>query len=683
MSSSTSSSTSKKPSLSLFVSPSSPPLPSSSQLPSLPASLASTTTQSSRSRDLSPTATSRNHLSTSTYYPSYSNSSSHSNDTTMNDQDRRITSWGSAVSLSHSTNSLNFSTNLMNGVNGEEMTSLPSPLVGPSSGARGREWNARGSTSSTISNLGESISAGDSTGGKGVGLNDYEEKGFRFNESSVFSELRESTSRPSSNLSQSYNSTYNSNNNDEPQDYPHRSTSRSNGGSFSSTSSHHSDSHSNSNSLQPLSVQSRNHSITSEDLPASSLHRYPSTKSNVSRTPSGRSKTLSFFDSDFTSGSVGGSGGGISPPPNPLSRNSSLNTSIRGGGKQRERNWLDEDSRRPGIERRPSHESPENSPNLTPIAHFSEEKKYQLPKLPNLPPLLVPFSNSNWSSSSSTTNPLASSSDSGSIISPTYSSSSSSNNYNYLNTSRTNSNSTNSPNLMSTLPTAISPPKNYKTRFDPPPQLPPQSTSPLVSTSQISTPTLASQNQPIFETLNSQWKYLDSPSIHSEVNLPPIQFEAMQIVPPTPTLTSNTLRDEKEELEEDREPEKGDKIGEWEVVKLLGKGSFSRVALARSRSKKNVDSKEDELVALKMILRKSYEGNERMRISVVREVEVLKVRSFILPFSFLLTILTSIFFLIFITIAYTSSITNNTPISILHSNLYRTSFRLFRRRRII
>jgi serine/threonine protein kinase len=62
--------------------------------------------------------------------------------------------------------------------------------------------------------------------------------------------------------------------------------------------------------------------------------------------------------------------------------------------------------------------------------------------------------------------------------------------------------------------------------------------------------------------------------------------------------------------------EKGDRIGDYLIARLLGKGAFSRVALAE---------KEGEQVALKLIERKSCEGNERMRISVLREVEVLKV----------------------------------------------------------
>ena len=80
----------------------------------------------------------------------------------------------------------------------------------------------------------------------------------------------------------------------------------------------------------------------------------------------------------------------------------------------------------------------------------------------------------------------------------------------------------------------------------------------------------------------------------------------------------------------DPAPKAGESIGAFTVVKLLGKGAFSRVALATRKGKeREVDGDEGEkageLVALKMIAKRSYEGNERMRISVVREVEVLKV----------------------------------------------------------
>ncbi|GAA5933171.1 uncharacterized protein JCM15063_002317 [Sporobolomyces koalae] len=64
--------------------------------------------------------------------------------------------------------------------------------------------------------------------------------------------------------------------------------------------------------------------------------------------------------------------------------------------------------------------------------------------------------------------------------------------------------------------------------------------------------------------------------------------------------------------------EQGDVVGHYSIQKVLGKGAFSRVALALD------DKQAGHQVALKLMDRKSCEGNERMRISVLREVEVLK-----------------------------------------------------------
>ncbi|GAA6016884.1 hypothetical protein JCM10207_007836 [Rhodosporidiobolus poonsookiae] len=78
-------------------------------------------------------------------------------------------------------------------------------------------------------------------------------------------------------------------------------------------------------------------------------------------------------------------------------------------------------------------------------------------------------------------------------------------------------------------------------------------------------------------------------------------------------------------------PQRGDRLGEYAVERLLGRGAFSRVALARRRAERSErrgagggEGQEGELVALKLVARKTCEGNERMRISVLREVEVLK-----------------------------------------------------------
>lgn len=87
--------------------------------------------------------------------------------------------------------------------------------------------------------------------------------------------------------------------------------------------------------------------------------------------------------------------------------------------------------------------------------------------------------------------------------------------------------------------------------------------------------------------------------------------------------------------------QRGDTLGEFVIERLLGKGAFSRVALARrshavaqvrdrpghSRTASRDGGGDGGLVALKLVKRKSCEGNERMRISVMREVEVLKVSS--------------------------------------------------------
>ncbi|GAA5997863.1 uncharacterized protein JCM10292_006867 [Rhodotorula paludigena] len=85
---------------------------------------------------------------------------------------------------------------------------------------------------------------------------------------------------------------------------------------------------------------------------------------------------------------------------------------------------------------------------------------------------------------------------------------------------------------------------------------------------------------------------------------------------------------------------KGDVIGDYAVDRVLGKGAFSRVALAhlvkgkeravngRDRGHARTASRDagadGGLVALKLMSRKTCEANDRMRISVMREAEVLK-----------------------------------------------------------
>ncbi|GAA5989300.1 hypothetical protein JCM10908_001247 [Rhodotorula pacifica] len=92
--------------------------------------------------------------------------------------------------------------------------------------------------------------------------------------------------------------------------------------------------------------------------------------------------------------------------------------------------------------------------------------------------------------------------------------------------------------------------------------------------------------------------------------------------------------------EDDNAPQlqHGDRLGDFVIERALGKGAFSRVALARrseaferqrpkmghARTASRDGGGDGGLVALKLVRRKACEGNERMRISVMREVEVLK-----------------------------------------------------------
>jgi len=104
--------------------------------------------------------------------------------------------------------------------------------------------------------------------------------------------------------------------------------------------------------------------------------------------------------------------------------------------------------------------------------------------------------------------------------------------------------------------------------------------------------------------------------------------ELQKIIGGTTISSSAEEEDAKGELGRKEGPGSGDRVGEYVVVRVLGKGAFSRVALAR---KGEGDKDKEKGVALKLIERGSCERNERMRISVLREVEVLKVRT---PFSF-------------------------------------------------
>lgn len=65
---------------------------------------------------------------------------------------------------------------------------------------------------------------------------------------------------------------------------------------------------------------------------------------------------------------------------------------------------------------------------------------------------------------------------------------------------------------------------------------------------------------------------------------------------------------------------------EYTIERQIGTGAFSKVVLVRRDQPLDAKGKAKELLAVKMIDRKTVEQNDRMRISVLREVEVLKVR---------------------------------------------------------
>ncbi|GAA5850875.1 hypothetical protein JCM3766R1_005909 [Sporobolomyces carnicolor] len=90
---------------------------------------------------------------------------------------------------------------------------------------------------------------------------------------------------------------------------------------------------------------------------------------------------------------------------------------------------------------------------------------------------------------------------------------------------------------------------------------------------------------------------------------PESEPDAIMIDEPATTATTTATR--------------SDRVGKYRVVKWLGKGAFSRVALGKPIVSADGDDEGQEF-ALKLIERKSCETNERMRISVLREVQVLK-----------------------------------------------------------
>jgi hypothetical protein len=79
-------------------------------------------------------------------------------------------------------------------------------------------------------------------------------------------------------------------------------------------------------------------------------------------------------------------------------------------------------------------------------------------------------------------------------------------------------------------------------------------------------------------------------------------------------------------IAEESENEEEGMIGRYKVERILGVGAFSRVVLASESSEREKAGGSGGLVALKMLEREPCKQNERMRVSWVREVEVLKVR---------------------------------------------------------
>jgi hypothetical protein len=82
-----------------------------------------------------------------------------------------------------------------------------------------------------------------------------------------------------------------------------------------------------------------------------------------------------------------------------------------------------------------------------------------------------------------------------------------------------------------------------------------------------------------------------------------------------------------EAYQEESEDESSGRIGRYKIDKTLGVGAFSRVALASEirSSDSQEPTKSGRLVALKMLEREPCNQNERMRVSWIREVEILKV----------------------------------------------------------
>ena len=110
---------------------------------------------------------------------------------------------------------------------------------------------------------------------------------------------------------------------------------------------------------------------------------------------------------------------------------------------------------------------------------------------------------------------------------------------------------------------------------------------------------------------------------------------------PHSSVQHSTVADDSDQTETDAKP--GTTLSpDYQVVRLLGTGAFSQVVLARrtqpgkreeNEAFANVRQRrisasmgEGVLVAIKVIDRRTCEANDRMRISVLREVEVLQVK---------------------------------------------------------
>lgn len=321
-----------------------------------------------------------------------------------------------------------------------------------------------------------------------------------------------------------------------------------------------------------------------------------------------RSKTTSFFSSP-DGDAFAASYGALSPPPNPPSRNNSLRSNATTSPRK---SWLDSDdgnssqsdhSATPGHHRRTS-DSPEHSPTLSPspsrLRHVPSFDLNQLPPPPPLPVTLpiLPHLPSTKPALPAIQTTLRESRPAGSPspFSPHPSSSS-----------------------MSSLPTAVEAPIRSGPRF---PHFGPPSRLGTMDAS----PSSAASSSTLIPNVGPRTATPTTPSGMSASGTPG------NLTPVSPT----TLDWHGKPVSADDCPPvvPGEWIGEFEVVKVLGMGSFSRVALAKWKGKgraeepRRAPSGEGEVgvFALKLITRKSYQGNERMRISVVREVEVLKVR---------------------------------------------------------